>query len=329
MKKILFVFLLFSSINTNAQKKHTITQRNLDELTTDLNKAQKGLKIAKGKLAHVETTCRLIAQQKTEDLQKTKGLLINADSVLETIKKQKRRHFNIAENRVKKWQKRFDKINSKYNLAVQKDSVIPNKYNFTPIIQKGLYVSFNPAGILEIQQGAVGLGLGYRVSERVELWTEASYLYRGFATEGDNFKNLSGFRGIISGKYFLKTRHPFFLGVEFRFKQYSYDNKTDFENISTVDTLLNLPYQLKNNLYGGAAFFGRRFKISRSGKFEIEAQAGVGAKYRFVNYNNVPAGYTKINYLLRGPIHLYPDNYFYTEQWVPYFPASIRFVYHF
>ena len=330
MKKIFLILFLFIASGAFSQKKHKVPQRNFDELKNDLAKAEKELETAKLKLAKVRNKVTFSAQQKTEQLQKNTSGFVNKDSVYEIVKKQKMRHFKIAEKRVETWQSRVDKINSKYLLVVQRDTVIPTKHYFLPLIDKGFYLSFNPEAALEVQQGALGLGAGYRLFARLEIWAEASYLYRGIGSVNDNFKNLQGFKGIVSAKYFYKNKHKFFFGLEFRYKQYTYDDKTNFENKLTIDTILKYPYKLQNILLGGGIFFGKRFKISKNGKFEIEALAGTGLKYRFVNYKNVPAGYSKIPYTFeRGPIRLFPVDYPYTEQWVPYFPVAIRIVYHF
>ena len=330
MKLLLLVLFLFVGMHLSAQKKQGISQRNFDELKKDLVKAQKGLEAAKSKLVKVQNKVTLIAQQKTEQLNKNTSVFVNKDSVYEAVKKQKAGHFKIAEKRVEAWQRRFDKINSNYLLMIQRDSVIPDKHHFLPIIDKGFYVSFNPEAAFELQQGAVGVGAGFRLFARLEVWAEASYLYRGIGSENDNFKNLQGFKGIMSAKYFYKNKHKFFFGLEFRYKQYLYDDKANFENKLTIDTLSKYAYKLQNTLLGGGVFFGKRFKLSKNGKFEIEALAGSGLKYRFVNYKNVPSGYSKIPYTFeRGPIHLFPVDYSYREQWVPYFPIALRFVYHF
>ena len=329
MKKLLLIFLLPACLFTQAQKKKTINQRNIDELKNDITKAQKGLDMAKGKLAYVLKKCEFIAQKKKETLLKS-GSVINADSLLNKIKEQKRRHFYLAEQRVERWQRRYNKLNTNYNLVIQRDSIIPNRHNFIPALQKGVYVSFNPAGMFEVQQGAAGLGLGYRITKNLEFWAEGSYLYRGIGTEGENFRNLRGFKGIVSGRYYYKNKHQFFFGVEIRYKNYTYTDKADFENKSTIDTLFKLQYKLQNTLYGGAALFGKKIKLSRSGKFEIEAIAGLGLKYRFVNYHNVTQGYTIIlNQPRYDGINIVPVNYQYTEQWLPYIPATIRLLYHF
>lgn len=329
MKKLFFFFLLFVAVNINAQKKLTITERNFAELKSDLAKAQQGLNMAKKKLAKVENTCKLIAQKKVNQLEKKEQAVINFDSVLTKIKYEKRRNFEAANARVGRWQKRFDKFNNNYNTVLTNNAVVPNKHDFNPIMHNGAYITFNPIAIVELQQGAVGLGFGYRILKKAEIFAEASYLYKGFATLPENFKNLQGFRGIVSGKYFFKNKHHFFAGLEFRYKQYSFDDKSDFENLTTVDTLFQLNNTLRNTLYGGAALFGKRFKITSNGKFEIEAIIGIGCKYRFVNYNNVPAGYSKILYASKGGFGLYPiyDNY--TQQQVAYFPATVRLLYHF
>ena len=61
------------------------------------------------------------------------------------------------------------------------------KRRYSPIVQKGFFLTFNPYSPFEMSQGAVGLGAGYRFSERVELWTQFDYLYKGFFYDGDDF----------------------------------------------------------------------------------------------------------------------------------------------
>lgn len=328
MKKILFVFVLFCTSNANAQKKPTINQRNADELEADLHKAQKGLDNAKRKLAYVDSTCRNIAQKETEAKQKKSGIQISQDSVYQKIKEQKNGHFKIAENRVKKWQNRYDKISSKHSLVMKNYTIVPNRIEVSTKTRTVLFLSFNPSALLEPMQGAVGLGIGYRVSQRVELWAEGSYLYSGIFTKTESFENVHGFKSIFNGKYFIKTRRPFFIGIELRLKDYSLDDKRDFENKLIADTIRNYPYQLHNQLFGAGTFIGKKFSLSKNGKFEMEGLVGIGLKYRKLDFRNIPAGYTKIDYELRDHFQIFPENYFYTEQWLPYIPAAIRFIYH-
>ena len=89
-----------------------------------------------------------------------------------------------------------------------------------PVVTKGFYLSFNLNSILEPEQGAVGLGAGYRFNKRFEAFSEINYLYQGFYDKSDerHFNNLKGFRSINSFKYFYSKRHGFFVGVDFRIK---------------------------------------------------------------------------------------------------------------
>ena len=196
----------------------------------------------------------------------------------------------------------------------------------TPIIQKGFYISFNPHSIFEPEQGAVGLGVGYRISKRIEVWTELNYLYKSFFKDPGYLDNLKGFRSITSFKYYYYNKHGMFVGAEFRIKNYSFDEKKTFVNMQTHDTLLNFQYNTAHTLAGGAVFWGKRFKVTANGKFELEANAGIGIKQRRISRKNVPAGYVKLEYravdsFVPFPMHDVEDAY-------PYFPAIVRFIYH-
>ena len=204
-----------------------------------------------------------------------------------------------------------------FNLFAQRT----NKH--TPVLQKGLYLSFNPHSLLEPEQGGVGIGAGYRFTRRIEVWTEFNYLFRAFFHPDNDFKNLHGFRSITSIKYFYNNKHGFFVGAEFRIKKYSFYDQSSFENLQAGDSLLNFNYKPTHTLFGGAAFWGKRMKLTANGKFEMEGNIGIGAKYRKIDRKNVPAGYTQIKYRA-------PDTRPNTDEEAayPYFPAIVRFIYH-
>lgn len=210
-------------------------------------------------------------------------------------------------------------------LSISITVVAQKKSRHTPIIQKGWYLTFNPHSLLEVDQGAVGLGIGYRLSNRIELWTEMSYLYKSFFQNSGNFDNLKGFRSITSFKYYYYNKHGMFVGAEFRIKNYSFDDKNTFINSQTNDTLKNFQYTPSHTLIGGGVFWGKRFKLSANGKFELEGNIGIGVKQRILNRKNVPSGYSKIKYDNRG---FSPIPHTDAEGAYPYFPAIVRFIYH-
>jgi hypothetical protein len=197
----------------------------------------------------------------------------------------------------------------------------------SPIIQKGVYLSFNPHSFLEPQQAAVGLGVGYRINDNVEIWTEASYLYKGFGTSLYNFNNLKGFRSITSVKYYYNNKHGFFVGAEFRVKQYSFDDNTDFIDAAGV-RLNNYDYRAKHTLIGGGLFWGKRFKVSTNGKFELEGNIGLGVKARTIQRNNVPNGFYKEDYYGRRSDVFNPIIDTDINQTIPYVPGIVRLIYH-
>jgi hypothetical protein len=197
----------------------------------------------------------------------------------------------------------------------------------SPIVQKGVFISFNPHSILEPQQGAVGLGVGYRITNSFEVWTEGSYLYKGLGTSTFNFNNLKGFRSITSAKYFYNNRHGFFVGAEFRVKQYSFDDFTDFIN-NAGNRLNNFNYSAKHTLIGGGIFWGKRFKVSPDGKFELEGNIGIGIKARTIQRNNVPVGYYKEDFFGRRSDIFNPIIDTDINQTIPYVPGIVRFIYH-
>lgn len=195
----------------------------------------------------------------------------------------------------------------------------------TPVITKGLYLSFNPHSIFEPEQGAVGLGVGYRISNRIEVWTELNYLYKGFFQNLGYFDNLKGFRSITSFKYYYYNKHGMFVGAEFRIKNYAFDDKNTFINKQTNDTLTNFQYKATNTIVGGAVFWGKRFKLTANGKLEMEGNVGIGIKQRRISRKNIPAGYAKVE-PFESVFRLTPNTD--VEDAYPYIPATFRFIYH-
>ncbi len=214
-----------------------------------------------------------------------------------------------------------------FGLLVSANVVAQKTNRHAPVLQKGWYLSFNPHSLLEPEQGAVGLGIGNRLSDHIEVWTEFNYLYKGFFQDGiDYFKNLQGIRSTTNFKYYYSNKHGFFVGAEFRVKNYSFEDKNTFINFQTNDTLRNFQYKPSHTLIGGGVFWGKRFKLTANGKFEMEGNIGVGVKHRLINRKKVPAGYSKIEYFYRDRISPIPDRD--VEQTLPYFPAIFRFIYH-
>jgi hypothetical protein len=197
-------------------------------------------------------------------------------------------------------------------------------YRHSPVIQKGFYLTFNPHSIFEPEQGAIGMGIGNRISRKFEIWTEFNYLYKGFFYDGDDFKNLKGIRNITQFRYYYSTKHGFFVGAEFRLKHFSYNDRNNFVNRQTNDTLSGLYHTTSQTLVGGALLWGKRFKLTGNGKFEMEANLGIGAKNRTIKQRNVLQGYEITDVPESKNMFLDHD----TEEALPYFPITIRFIYH-
>jgi hypothetical protein len=206
---------------------------------------------------------------------------------------------------------------------------VNKKARYKHVETKGIYLSFNPHSILEPDQGAVGLGVGYRFNRRFEVFAEFDYLFQGFYDNSsdfssEHFKNLKGYRAFSNVKYFYNKRRGFFTGLEFRFKRYSFNHKDNFENIQLADTLSQYPYKATHTLFGIAAFWGQRVNLTRNGKFEMELSIGIGVKERYIDWG-IPAGYSKLK--VRRPDAMpAPDPT--VEGAVPYVPGVIKFIYH-
>lgn len=211
-------------------------------------------------------------------------------------------------------------------LLITSVSLAQRTNRHTPVIRTGAYLSLNPYSPLEPEQGAAGLGIGYRFNKRFELFTEMNYLYRGAFMEDEKYWKLKGFRFIVSGKYFYQNKYGFFVGAEFRWKRYSFTDENTFVHEALADTLTDYKYQPRHSLLGGGVFWGKRFKLTPNGKWELEGHIGIGAKYRHIQRNGTPPGYEKIEYLAKDRINIIPDRD--VDQMLPYVPGTIRIIYH-
>jgi hypothetical protein len=197
------------------------------------------------------------------------------------------------------------------------------KNRHTPVITKGVYLSLNPYSVIEPQQGAVGLGIGYRFNKRIELHLQTEYLYRGVLA--DNLHDLHGFRAILSGKYFYQNKYGFFVGAELRLKQYTFVDNTTIVNEQLRDTITNFQYHPQHTLIGVAVFWGKRFKLTPNGKFELEGHIGAGGKYRRIERKGFPAGYVKQEEIFRQEF-LIPN--IDREIGLPYITGGIKLILH-
>lgn len=178
----------------------------------------------------------------------------------------------------------------------------------------------NPFSFVEVIP-AIGPCFSYRISQRFELWSEASYLFGG-PDRIDNWKNLQGLRFIFQPRYYINRNRTFFIAPEFRLKHYSYNATATFINSTTSDTLNSYPYKGLQLLVGGALLIGGQAVLSRRHHLYLEITTGIGAKQRHIKRNNVPSGYFYYHYYSRDSFDFtdYDDEY----RIDPYVPLGFR-----
>jgi hypothetical protein len=188
------------------------------------------------------------------------------------------------------------------------------------------WLSFNPCGLLE-DPTALGAGIGYVLNKKMEVWTEASALRGGLTFPEAGF---SGFRQIIQ----LRWRHPDFfddpnmlLGLDLRYKTYTYRDTNVFADPGTHDTLSGVPFLSRHYVFGAALLIGSRTALGRSDHWTLEWTLGLGPKYKRIIRVGPPTGY---RYLGRGlPVDLGVKDLVEESGWAPYFPCAVRIVYAF
>lgn len=183
------------------------------------------------------------------------------------------------------------------------------KTDSLPYKQTNKYLSFNPLALAEPQM-AIGVGYGFRWTNRSELFTELSLLTDNlFYKKFDN--NLEGFRLITQYRYYF--RHPLmpfsllrrgiqsdesYITLEARLKNYQFSGTKNFINPQRNDTLGAYSYRASATVYGGAILLGDVYDLSRNSRLKLEVSAGIGVKQKVVKMTNLPAGYR----LLEGEI---------------------------
>ena len=167
---------------------------------------------------------------------------------------------------------------------------------------------------------SVGPSVSYRFSPRVELWSEASFIFKNLYAN-DYWKNLKGFRFIFQPRIYLNKTGTFFMTPEFRIKQFSYNSSLTFINKTTTDTLWDYSHESSQVLIGGGLVFGHQFALSKQHNFFMEITFGVGGKQRYIQRKNIPQGYQY--YPETGGFGLRP-HYEWNNDGTGYFPFGLR-----
>ncbi|HEV3324926.1 MAG TPA: hypothetical protein VG052_04955 [Puia sp.] len=219
------------------------------------------------------------------------------------------RRRRVLEERLQEHQERMEAWEKRPLLEADK----PNKWN----------LSFNTFGLLEPQM-AIGVGVGYQVTNCWQIWLESSGLCQFYQKPAQSC--LGGVRETLAMKFYFGPRQSVFFAAEFRWKQVYYHDVANFENPDTRVDLKNYTYKLENIIFGGAVWFGGRIRISDNHRWRLEPSIGMGLKARTVVWQGVPQGF---GYEHTGAIDLNP---FSTSPRVStpvtfYLPASLRLVY--
>lgn len=187
--------------------------------------------------------------------------------------------------------------------------------------EKHWSIGVNPLSLAESQL-SLGPCVAYRFSERIELWAEASYIFANSYMPKE-WKNMSGFRFILQPRYFMGYNKTFFIAPEFRIKNYSFNNRLEFVNTTTRDTLHNFAFREDQTLAGGALVFGKKYLVSAKHNINLELTFGIGSRQRNIKRKNVPAGY---NYLYGTRHYALAPTYEDDRSQAPYFPLGVRFI---
>lgn len=205
--------------------------------------------------------------------------------------------------------------------------------------EKEKYFSVNFFSIAE-PMFAFGPAYGNRFSERSEYFFELAYVAKTPFYDWQDISRLRGARLLAQYRYhFLQQWKPLinfgsanrrrrerrqpFVGIEFRYKPFSFSSKGNFVNPSIQDTLYGVSFSANTNTLGGALIFGNTFNISSNERWKLELTAGIGANQRFVKLKTLPAGYKVYTGLRSGlSFPLLQE-----EAGYPHFPCALRLRY--
>ena len=181
-------------------------------------------------------------------------------------------------------------------------------------------LTFNPLGLMELPL-ALGAGIGYRLDKRWELWSETSLIRNGLARE---ISDVHGIRQTLQLKRFFNNKgQNFFLAAEIRYKSFNYRDTLSFYNPASGDTLMNTPFHAHQYFWGAALQVGGRWKMSRSGRFQVEITAGMGIKNKVIDRDGIGSGYKQID----RAIDINVWDMMATPGITVYFPGSARIIY--
>jgi hypothetical protein len=185
-------------------------------------------------------------------------------------------------------------------------------------------LSFNAFGLAEPQM-AIGVGVGYQVTNCWQVWLESSALAQFYQKPAQSC--LGGVRETLAMKFYFGPRQVVFFAAEFRWKQVYYHDVANFENPVTMVDLKNYTYKLENIIFGGAVWFGGRIRISENHRWRLEPSIGLGLKSRTVVWQGVPWGFGYEHAGVHDNIDPFPTSPRVSTPATFYVPASVRLVY--
>ncbi len=182
-------------------------------------------------------------------------------------------------------------------------------------------IGVNPLSMAE-SLSSIGPCAELRLSPAIGLWAEASYIFHNLYKIAA-WKNVKGYRFIFQPRFYLDRNRFFFLAPEFRIKQINYHTSLNLINNNLQDTLFDFFHRAHQSQVGSAITIGGRVWLSKDHKMMAELTVGMGAKMRYINRRNVPAGYKYEP--VTGGWGLAP-HYEWDKDGTPYIPMGLRLV---
>lgn len=158
--------------------------------------------------------------------------------------------------------------------------------------KNGLYFSVNPLAILEVQ-ASYGGAVGYRFNENWEVSAEYSQLKPSLWMGEGKYTNIQGFKTTYAVKYSIDineyTKSRTFVGAEFRYKQFSYDDVADFTDMASGKTIKDYNFKNNTSVKGFAGLIGKQWDLGENSRWALELTAGIGLRFKNIQRDNIPA----------------------------------------
>lgn len=193
-------------------------------------------------------------------------------------------------------------------------------------LPKGSYaIGVNPFGFGE-PSIAIGVSGYHQFSNKISIMAEPSFLIGNIHSFPNTWKQIKGFRIVVQPKVSVSFDNKFYMGLDGRFKTYSFKSTGSFIKNDLSDTITVNNFFQRQTLFGGALMFGLYVNLNKKSTVFLDMSMGIGVKHRLIKRVSNIAGYDKFYLQRQSDVALYPQ-YEYNNAGTVYAPGGIRLIF--